>query len=252
MFFALGKLTALLQSPIIWVLFLLVWGFLKKKKKVQVTGMAILAILSNEWIVGQVFWHWEQRPKKLAEVPVCEVAIVCGGFSDILMEPRDRVYLNRAADRFMQAVWLFKKGKVKRILVTGGNPYLASDLQGEALRVKELAKLCSLPDSVFLVENKSRSTYENALYSSQVCDSLNISKTSVILVTSAFHINRAQATFSKAGFSPFSFAVDFRAGPVPPPLYKIFFFSSEPVILADVWAHEVIGLLAYKLMGYSE
>ncbi len=252
MFFILSKLTAFFQSPIVWVLALLAWGIFKKRKKVALTGVVLLAIISNEWIVGHIFWHHEFRPKALKDIEVAETAIVCGGFSDILMEPRDRVYLNRAADRFMQAVWLYKQGKVKVILVTGGNPYLGSSLPGEASSVSILAKTCGIPDSALLVESSSRSTYENAVFSAALMDSLSLSKKNVLLITSAFHMKRAEATFKKAGFTLQTFPVDFRAGPSPPPWFKIFFFSTEPIGLIDLYLHEQLGIAAYKLQGYSE
>lgn len=252
MFFALSKLTAFFQIPIVWVLALLAWGLFKKKKRVALLGLLLLACITNEWLIGQLFWYFEHRPKELKELKVAETAIVCGGFSDILMEPRDRVYLNRAADRFMQAVWLYKQGKVKRILISGGNPYLGSGLPGEAEMVPILAKTCGIPDSVLLIEKRSRSTYENALFSAALMDSLQLSKNEVLLITSAFHMKRAQATFRKAGFNPQTFPVDFRAGSIPPPWFKLFFFGSEPLGLFDLYLHEQLGLAAYKLQGYSE
>jgi uncharacterized SAM-binding protein YcdF (DUF218 family) len=65
--------------------------------------------------------------------------------------------------------------------------------------VKKYLKSINFPDSALIVESESKNTYENALFTKKMIDSLNLNG-SFILVTSAIHMPRAMAVFKKVGF----------------------------------------------------
>ena len=86
-----------------------------------------------------------------------------------------------------------------------------------------------------LVETASRTTYENAKFSSRMVAGLPHGRW--LLVTSASHMPRAIAAFRRQG-------VDVEAWP-------IFDLAPGAAKLEDVARHETVGLLAYWVLGRS-
>ncbi len=96
-------------------------------------------------------------------------------------------------ERIRYAAWLQKKTGLP-LLTSGGTP--TGETISEAELMKEvLEKEFSVP--VKWVETKSKTTWENALYSSNLLKQNNIK--TVALVTHAWHIPRAKKAFEKNG-----------------------------------------------------
>jgi uncharacterized SAM-binding protein YcdF (DUF218 family) len=100
-----------------------------------------------------------------------------------------------------------------------------------------------LTGSRIVLEDQSRNTYENAVFTAQLA---GINKHNRwLLVTSAWHMPRAMATFEKAGWNVTAYPVDFRTGNnTPLTRYSL-------VMGADHWQlvlRETIGLAAYRLL----
>ena len=68
------------------------------------------------------------------------------------------------------------------------------NIRGEAYYIAQLLMEWGVPEEDILFEEKSRNTYENALYIKPLLKSNNLSK--VLLVTSATHMPRAYAVFN--------------------------------------------------------
>jgi uncharacterized SAM-binding protein YcdF (DUF218 family) len=124
-----------------------------------------------------------------------EVGIVLGGFST-RDKSNGRVVFYEASDRFLQALKLYKEGRIKRIMISSGNASVMNNAVKEADAVSEYLRSIQVPDSAVIVENKSRNTSENATYSYQLLDSMGI-KTGILVISSAWHLPRARLCFDR-------------------------------------------------------
>jgi uncharacterized SAM-binding protein YcdF (DUF218 family) len=95
---------------------------------------------------------------------------------------------------------LWHKGIAPKILCTGaqadGYP------RSEASACREVLMREGVPDSAILLEEQSRSTEENAIYSSQILDDNGLS--TAVLVSDSYHILRAEWMFRDVGVSVYT------------------------------------------------
>jgi uncharacterized SAM-binding protein YcdF (DUF218 family) len=256
MFFYLSKTLNHLLLPVVWVLVLLLWaGFTrnpKKSKRILWVSILLFFLFSNDWAITRLYKKWEYPIIPLKELKGdYEVAVVLGGFTDLSKEPRDRVYLSQGADRVMHAVLLYKRGRVKKILASGGSGILGFFDATESERIKEILLLCGVDSADILMDNKSRNTWENAGFSKELIQKNLPPNPRVLVFTSAFHCRRAEACFEKVGMQVDMFPVDFR--------FTDPNFNPERAFIPtdNAWGkwslliHEVAGYLVYKCMGYA-
>ena len=103
--------------------------------------------------------------------------------------------------------------------------------------------------SDIIVESRSRNTHENALFTSQLIKR-DHPNANCLLISSAWHLPRAEACFNKAGLFPTPFATD--------PFKQATTFNLNSTIMPDnsvldKWNYlikEWVGYLSYKLAGY--
>jgi uncharacterized SAM-binding protein YcdF (DUF218 family) len=91
---------------------------------------------------------------------------------------------------------LYRQGRAPTLLITGGDTSIFGSGPREAAAMKEWAIRLGVPTEAVLTEDRSRTTYENAVLSKRVLGN----RLSILLVTSANHIPRATALFAKQGF----------------------------------------------------
>lgn len=152
--------------------------------------------------------------------------------------------LNRQADRLVHAAALYKAGKAPLMLLTGGGP--PGD-RPEAQQMRDILAVMGVPARDMLLENQSRNTHDNALYCAILLKAKGIQR--VLLVTSAFHMRRAQALFEKQGLI---------VVPAPTDFQRIVSNSTVPGVLPQVGnlartthaLHELVGYWVYRWRGW--
>jgi uncharacterized SAM-binding protein YcdF (DUF218 family) len=97
----------------------------------------------------------------------------------------------------LQATRLYRMGKVKQILLIGGNLPWNTYPVSEAELMRQLLIEWGVPSNAIRVAGQSRNTYENALEAVQLRDTTKFD--SALLITSATHMPRAMAVFQHAG-----------------------------------------------------
>jgi uncharacterized SAM-binding protein YcdF (DUF218 family) len=141
---------------------------------------------------------------------------------------------------------LLRQNPALQLLFTGGEGDLLGRGLSEAARAQLLYESLGLPRERLLVEDRSRTTYENATFGARV-SGVDPSKR-WLLVTSAWHMHRAMATFEKVGWNVTPYAVDFSSGSQTPlSAYSLVRGSRKWVLVL----HEWLGLLAYRLAGQA-
>jgi len=177
------------------------------------------------------------------------IVLLCGGEVPGL-PPRAYDEVNDAGDRILYAARLVRQGAAPRLIITGGNVPFMREIGGSLAQVNRrlLTGSFAVDSSVILLEQKSRNTYENAVFTKNMLDSLKLPP-AVILVTSAMHMPRSAALFKKAGCTVYAAPTDYRAD-VPFRLNPVFLFPNAAALENSTCAlHEMYGIIAYKLLG---
>jgi uncharacterized SAM-binding protein YcdF (DUF218 family) len=107
--------------------------------------------------------------------------------------PAHRVRTNRAGE-------LWEAGYAPVIICTGGTPGWATRSEADACR--ELLMERGIPESAIILEDRSRSTEENALYTHEIMDAHGW-KTAV-LVSDRYHLFRANWLFTQLGITVYT------------------------------------------------
>ena len=108
------------------------------------------------------------------------------------------------ANRLLTVVRLQKKLNVP-ILLSGGQVY--TDSGAEAKIARRILLSLGVDDANIILETKSVNTVENAKFSADILRQRNFTRP--ILVTSAFHMNRAVLNFEKQGIAVIPYPADY-------------------------------------------
>jgi uncharacterized SAM-binding protein YcdF (DUF218 family) len=252
MFFILSKIFYFLLMPITWIVLCLILGLLLKKGRLKMLflwlGFAQLIFFSNPFILNEIVNKWEIKAIPIKSLINYDVAIVLTGVTSD-QKPRDRVNYRRGADRVLHTIHLYKIGKVKKILVTGGSgSVLNSNEDIESENIKQTLLLAGIPEENIILETKAKNTHENALFSHPILQK-QFPGQSYLLVTSAFHMRRAYACFKKEGINTTPFPVDFYSEERVLTPDK-FLPDAEPMMAWKILIKEWVGIIAYKITGY--
>ena len=241
--------------PLTWIVFLLgysIWGKNQQRKRRTLCGaFGLLIFFTNSAIVNHAYKWYEYPVVPMDSVQgVYDVGVILGGFTDIGKNPRDRVYLTQAVDRMMHCVHLYKQGKIKKILASGGSGVVGYKPESEAENIKKALLLCGIPDDDIILEEEARNTYENALYSAKILKT-QFPEGRYLIFTSAFHCRRSVGCFKQQGITADIFPVDFRYSEGGFNLEKTFVPSEDALSKWSLLVHELFGLMIYKLLGYA-
>ena len=249
MFFILSKTIGLLSKPLTWlVILLLIAVFGRKprlKKKSLIASLIILLVFTNPIINNIVLKVWEPAPIAVKTLPTYDIGIVLGGFARHL-PGSDNIELTDAGDRLWQTVSLYKQGKIKKILISGGG---GENAKSEAEAVHDVLVAMGIPNRDILAETSSRNTYENAVFSEKLIAAKHPGA-SCILITSALHMKRSLGCFRKAGLNPDPFPAEHITRH--DKIHWAEWLRPEPAAFRnwDRIINEWVGIIVYKIQGY--
>jgi uncharacterized SAM-binding protein YcdF (DUF218 family) len=253
MFFILSKTLYYITMPIVWITFILLFALItknqKRRKRSLLIAFVLLLFFSNGFIINEFFTLWEKDAISIAQTKNYEWGIVLTGVTNTEKSSEGRVWFDKGADRVLHTVQLYKLGKIKKILITGGSGHLVSKKDAEANQLKEVFLYCGIPNADIVLENKSRNTHENALFTKQKIDSIGIKEKS-LLITSAFHMRRSLGCFEKEGVNVDEFPVDYYTHDRKYSPDALIIPSEKAMYKWSILIHEVLGYVMYKLVGY--
>jgi uncharacterized SAM-binding protein YcdF (DUF218 family) len=252
MFFIISKLLTFLISPLVWIVVLLLVAvfskFPERKKRSLKWALIITLLFSNPFLFNECSRQWEIPATRFEDLKTYEVGIVLGGMS--VYDPGlDRAQFFRGVDRLIQAVELYRRGVIKKILFTGGSGRLLHPEMKEGNYINRYLLYMGVRKKDILIESESKNTRENALFTKQLLHDQNL-KGNLLLITSAIHMRRSLGCFNKAGVITEPYSTDRYAGARKYELDHL--FIPEPSILYD-WTtllHEVVGFITYRIAGY--
>jgi len=241
--------------PLTIIFILIVIGaiYLKKKwgKRSLWTGIILLWFFSNPFIANQAMLAWEPDFKSFDEIENHEIGIVLTGITNLSKTTYDRTFFNKGADRITHALQLYRMGKIKKILITGGQGLNPVNPQSEAEVLKRFLLMTGVPEADILIEDQAKNTAENASFTKAFLEEKGISTNQeFILITSAFHMYRAKGCFDKVGLKTETFPADYYSNDTKYDLPTLFFPSPSSI---DNWhklVKEWIGIIVYNLVGY--
>jgi len=245
MFYIVSKLLAFLIKPIIWILILLICSliFKSKRKKILLFLLITFYFFSNSFIVDSCCRIWETP--RYAPTEIYDIGIVLGGIADYDKITKAHNF-NKHADRIMDAQQLYHQGKIKKILISGGNGVLFNNGYIEANAMRDYLLLNQISSEDILIENTSRNTKENAFNSAKILKK-EYPNGNFLLITSANHMKRAQFCFEKAGIITQAFPTDCTTSYTNFSLEYILLPSVEALEQWEDLIHESIGYLVYKI-----
>lgn len=254
MFFILSKTVYILAMPLSLVIICLLAGCLfrrrKYRKKAFLLGIGLLLLFSNSFIINELMLKWEIPPRPINSLGRSyKVGIVLTGITNMQKSPFDRVYFNKGADRIMHALQLYKAKKIEKILISGGSGSLFGNERKEAENLKSILTLANVPETDILIEKESRNTYENARYSAQILKK-EFPGADFLLITSAFHMRRANACFVNAGVNVATFSTDFHTHDRNFHYNTLLFPSEQAINKWTILFKELLGWTLYKFSGY--
>lgn len=253
MFFILSKTLDILLLPYTWIVVIAccaIW--LKNKNKKRIAGvllLALLLLLGNTPFVNFLFTQWEQTPQALDAIPKQSTAIILTGITKLDKKPYDRIFFSKGADRVTQAILLYRKGKIKQFIITGGSGKLMGEGRPEALELKQFLIDCQVPAAIIYVEDQAKNTHENALFSKALITRYSL-QGPFLLITSAFHMNRSLACFEKENIHCIPFPVDYYSVDEIDNPMDYFLPEIGPMNNITVLIREISGYYIYRIMGY--
>lgn len=250
--FLLIKLALFLIRPFLWIVLLFLYALLtknEKRKKVSFRmGIAMLLFFSNPAISTWALQAYEADPVKLAPTQTFETGILPGGL--VSYSEKDKSgYFNNVSDRFIQTVLLYKRGKIKNIIVAAGSSHMTDDAYSEASFIKKnLIEMGISAENIF-TDTTSRNTVQNAARAKSLADSAQLSGP-YLLITSAMHVPRAVKMFRKAGLPVQPYPCEFLARGSGSDFFEDYMLPTAGAF--GRWENlfkELLSTAAYQLMG---
>ncbi|MCS7004400.1 MAG: YdcF family protein [Cytophagales bacterium] len=256
MFYFLSKTIYVVLMPAFWLLLLLVGALFsaKKHKNKWILGCLIFWLVSaNPYLSNKLMLWWEipPTPWHLIRQQQYDAAIILSGVTNNSKSPKDRVYMEYAADRVMHAARLYREGIVKHIVITGGYYSLGADtIENESEQLRQVLLLAGVPTGAITVEGRAMNTRENALFTAPILQE-KFPNGKFLLVTSAFHQRRALACFRKVGIEATPFSTHFYTFDEHQfSLFSALLPSEMSFFVTYKAVHEIVGYIVYKLVGY--
>mgnify|MGYP003108836881 CR=1 FL=1 len=253
-FFWASKLIWALISPdslllLFWLagFALLLCGALRPAKLILgcAAGIALVVALLplGDWVILPL----ESRFAPLQDLPEqVDGIIVLGGFLDSsASQSWQQTQSNQAAERLWAFTALARQYPDAQLLFSGGSAALTGQSRKEADQLPALLREAGLGARGLLLEDQSRNTYENVLFSKALAKPLPQQRW--ILITSAAHMPRSVGIFCAQQWPVLPYPVDFRSDR--DRRWSVSLRFAEHLHELSDASREWIGLLAYFLTG---
>ena len=254
--FIFGKLVWAVLQPGNLLLLCLVAGLLLyllsrgRRGKVFVglsgVGFAILAVAP---IGPAMLLALEQRFPRPAQLPerIDGILLLGGAVDPELSLSFGETVFNSSIARVLGAVALARRHpEAKLVLVSGEGGFFPVGYS-EARATQGFVVDEGIAPARILLEEKSRNTHENAVYAKET---IRPAPNEIwVLVTSAYHMPRAVASFEGAGWSVIPYPVDFKIGPITG--LRANFNLLDGLSASTLAGKEWVGLVGYRLMGWT-
>jgi uncharacterized SAM-binding protein YcdF (DUF218 family) len=219
-----------------------VWGLARKRRGLAALAMAGIFGISwppLAWMALQPLEGW--YPKIAPDAADAEAIVVLA--SGILPAESGRLQPEAERDTYARcwyAAWLYRHRRPRPVLACGGR---SKTIPVAAARVmRDILIALGVPEAMVWVEDRSSSTYENALYAAGILRAKGIHK--IVLITAASHMPRSERCFRKQGLAVIPAPCDFTMMLWRP---EDFIPDGKAILDNERALHEYVGLGWYLL-----
>jgi uncharacterized SAM-binding protein YcdF (DUF218 family) len=191
----------------------------------------------------------EQRFPRPATLPdkIDGIVVLGGAVEPAISRTYGETAFNGSVARVLGGIALARRHpEAKLALVSGEGSFLPIGYS-EARATLSFVVEEGIAPARILLEERSRSTHENAVYAKEMIHPAPAEKW--VLITSAYHMPRAVAAFQAVGWAVIPYPVDYKVDPETGlrPDFSLIDGLSATTLAGKEWA----GLLGYRLMGWT-
>ena len=206
----LSKLIPLLLLPLGLILVFSIIYAIKKRSSILLFPTIFISFFGNG-ITSEFLWRYIESPwvrLSVEEMPNAQAIVVLSQRRHLPPGNTKIIEWWHDPDRFMAGLMLLKAKKAEKIIFTGGSsPYL-TELPPEGNVYKQEAISFGVEPNKILTTRPVTNTMEE---SKAVKSILGNKKSTILLVTSAFHMKRAKRLFEKQSINVIPYPVDFKS-----------------------------------------
>ena len=221
------------------------WG-MRLVGLLAVLGVALMMLPFGAWLVIPLENRFPVPDPMPAHVD--GIIVLGGAVSTVLTERRGQPTVNEHAERFLALADLARRYPDAKLVYSGGSavPFLPEYREADAARavIDELG----IDPKRMIYERQSRNTEENVRYSKALVDPKP--GETWLLVTSGWHMPRSVGIFRRQGWNVIPYPVDYLTDGQLVKIKDPDF--AEGLGLLHRGLKEWIGLVAYRLFGYSD
>jgi uncharacterized SAM-binding protein YcdF (DUF218 family) len=229
---------------LLFFLVIATWGFAKRRRALAIAGLAGIFLVSwppAAWVIAQPLEGW-YSPRPPAAQGAEAIVVLAGGAvpaESAELEPslKENTYL-----RCRHGLSMWKKNPRLPILLCGGTTPALTTPAAAIMRRMMVGE--GVPDALIWTEERSTSTYENALYGAGILREKGIRR--IVLVTEAYHMLRSERCFRKQGLDVIPAACNFSTVEQET---NGFLPGGSGILENEQSLHELIGLGWYLVRG---
>ncbi|HHV30656.1 YdcF family protein [Acetivibrio mesophilus] len=222
-----------------------IWQYKKKSLKVTKFFVIIAVILyavSTPIICDNLIWSLERRYEPPLEFRGDVIIMLGGGAYADTPNVNGRGHLSSiASNRLLTCIQLYHKLDVP-IIISGGQ--IPGHENSEAGIAKNILLGLGIPEEKIIVENRSLNTTQNANYTRELIEKHGFNEP--ILVTSAFHMERAVRQFRKNEVYVIPYPTDYQTNSIRRVNFMDFVPSAEALQKFYFSIKEYVGIVASK------
>jgi uncharacterized SAM-binding protein YcdF (DUF218 family) len=212
LFFFLSKTLDVLFEPWWWAALALLTALVCRKNRVAFrVGIAVAVSVPTVFslpLTSNLLWH--QLEMEAARLPPhkgsYQAVVILGGAIDVLGSTEAESAWNDNQERLWQSIDIVKGSDTALVIVSGASG--AYWLPSEAELMARVLRRAGIAEDRIVLEERALNTEQNAQFVEALLRERHL--TDVLIVTSAYHIPRAKACFTRAGVVADYAAVDFR------------------------------------------
>lgn len=214
--------------------------------------LAIFYLTGHSVLINELCLLWEPEPLVMSDsthqVPSSKVCVILGGYTGFDHE-RNRVGFTEASERLFYPLQNILNHQIDTVILTGGSASIVMKKYYESTHIAQYLKDYGVKPNRIFIDAKSRNTYENAVETKKILDSLKITEP-VLLVTSAFHMPRSKGCFDKAGVKYIAYPVHYMGNATRDYNLEAWLIPSTGAMEKfQTLLREVVGMISYKVTG---
>ena len=186
--------------------------------------------------------EYPYKPIPLNNLKKNDAIVVLGGMLHQVGDKNYNVYEFFDPDRFLGGIELIKQSKADQMILMASQLPWSDNWKPEGFILRDKAISMGVSESKILITEKVKNTYEESIAVTKLIPN----NSSIILVTSAYHMSRSKYLFEKQGFKVTPFPVDFKFLNTKNSIMS-FLPNAEALFNTSLFIRENIGRLYYKL-----